>query len=163
MSFYPKSGSGKARNDVTSSPDHIQHLEKWMEDRGGVRWRDKARGKDVCGGGHPLGTDYLPPDCWTGTDNKKILIVNSQGAVTRGGKGEGGTLFSCYVAERKSKRGLDRDNKTPGISPYRTLAEKLISVYLFRHHFRRTLLFLAKSSRLPKRRPRGSWGVQIAN
>lgn len=117
---------------------HLTTFSIWRngwEIGGGVRWRDKARGKDVCGGGHPLGTDYLPPDCWTGTDNKKILIVHSQGAVTRGGKGEGGTFLSCYVAEGKSKRGLDRDNKTPGISPYGTLAEKLISVYLFRHHF----------------------------
>lgn len=34
----------------------------------------------------------LPPDCWTAADNKKILIVNSQGAVTSGAREEeGGT------------------------------------------------------------------------
>lgn len=48
-----------------------------MEGRGVVvqnsRWRKRYT---VCGGMHPVGTRYLPPDCWTGTDNRKILIVN---------------------------------------------------------------------------------------
>ena len=54
-----------------------------------------------------------------------------------GGEGRGGeegfSLAVCHIDEG----GLDRVNKTPGISPYRTPAEKWISVYLFRRHFSR--------------------------
>lgn len=115
-----------------------------MEERGeyvgrNSRWRDKAKGKDICGGGRPVGTSYLPPDCWTGADNKKILIVNTvRGAVTPGSREEGGgrrrgglSLAGCYI----DGGGLDRVNKTPGIIPYRTPAEKWINSYLFRHRF----------------------------
>ena len=52
-----------------------------------------------------------------------------------GGEGRGGeegfSLAVCHIDEG------DRVNKTPGISPYRTPAEKWISVYLFRRHFSR--------------------------
>lgn len=51
-----------------------------------------------------------------------------------GRREEGFSLTGCCIDKGKSKVRLDRDNKIPGISPYRTPAEKWISVYLFRCH-----------------------------
>lgn len=77
-----------------------------------------------------------------------------------------GTKVSPSLVCYTDKGGLHRDYKTPGISPYRTPAEKWISVYLpgiISAADKEDAIVSCQKWLAAKMQATGSKGVQIAN
>lgn len=121
-----------------------------------------------CGGRHPVGTHYLPPDCWTGTDNKMILIdigcKHSQGAVTWGVRERGRRISHSRVTTVMRKDLIETRHQV--LAPIGHLVKNR-QVFIYSGVIKATdkeAAIVSCQMQLAAKMPStGSRGVQIAN